>query len=132
MIKKWNDFWYVLILDIQRYLSKISKYVLQWTPGFVIWTFCGISKYKIYALKELNTRRIDKSGRMFYVDGRWWKKKNKKPFFNSFYISFQFFPTFSWFRPLKGGGGGGKNANSLKPLKKVKIDSRRPLNLKNS
>ena len=49
--------------------------------GFVIRTFCGISMCKVYTLKEHKTRRIDKSGRVFYVDGRWWKKKNKKRFF---------------------------------------------------
>ena len=58
---------------------------------------------KIYTLKKHNTLKINKSGRMFYVDRQWWKNKNKKRFFDSFYISFQFLPTFSWFRPLMGG-----------------------------
>ena len=53
--------------------------------GFVIRMFCGISMCKIYTLKEYNTRRIDKSEHMFYGNGRWWKKKNKKWFFLTFF-----------------------------------------------
>ena len=95
--------------------------------GFAIQTFCRILMCKTYTLKKHNTQRIDKSGHMLYVDGQWWKKKIRNSFFDSFYISFQFLPTFSWFRILRSGRGGGKNANTLKPLKKEKIDSQQPL-----
>ena len=56
---------------------------------------------------------------MWMDDGETGKIRNG--FFDSFYISFQFLPTFSWFRPLRGEGGGGKNANGLKSFRKVKI-----------
>ena len=58
------------------------------------------------------------------------RRKIRNDFFDSFYISFQFLPIFSWFRPLRGEGGVGKNTKGLKTFKKVKLDSRRPFNVK--
>ena len=86
-----------MIIDVRKWL-KLKRFLIYFNskyPTIFIENieihfvmnprFCNLTvlrdfDVKIYTLKEHNTRKIDNSGRIFYVDGRRWKKKYKKRF----------------------------------------------------